>query len=94
MAFTSQAHTTTGEKTIISVDKEKFIKYAVDATSDAVYEIQFRLDSAGIRHPLKSSVNGNTNGFLVGVDGIGINVTTADGTVTFEVLDNLDLSAI
>ena len=92
MTFTTQSHTSTGEKTIISVDLEKFNHIAVSAPDTAIYEIQFQLDGTGLRHA-KVTENGSTELFMIGVDGVGINITDyTSGTVTFEVLDNLDIA--
>ena len=90
-SFTAQAHITTGEKTIISVDAEKAMRIAVDAPTTAEYTIEYQLDGSGIRHPLKAD-SGSTSMTTIGIDGVGVNVTALpSGTLTFEVLSSLKI---
>lgn len=87
--FQSQVHTTTGEKVFINVDSNKAVTYFVDTTdAEDTFSVQVRLTKGSdIRVNIDTDVVGKSEGFVEGaIEGIALDVSIANGTITFGVL--------
>ena len=91
--FENVNYTTTGEKTMLTIDPQKLTYLLISAPSDAEYDVEIKLDSDGER-VLVSRVTGDSYLALVesGYNGaeVGLNVITLpSGSIDFEVLSQV-----
>jgi len=82
-------YNSTGVKTMIDVDTDDRVSYTVTSTVQTdVYSVQVVLKKgSAVRKNIDVAVVGDSEGSLIGpTAGIGLNITTITGVITFEVL--------